>query len=317
MENIENIENMQNMKKKQISLEYITKERTIMFAPEFNSELNEKYIELISNYSKLIFGDYALDFDWIIENYGGIIEYYEADKKSIDNTSLEPNLSKFNKSVGGLPNSLTHLEFGNNFNLEVNNLPSSIQTLIFGDKFNQEVNYLPSSIRTLVFGEKFNQKVNNLPSSINIIKFGLEFNQNIDNLPENIQQISIYGKFCQEINNLPSKLEYMCYGGKTKFNVQKCKNLNNFTKLKLHFSYNYPIEHLPKTITHLELNRYFEKPLIKKLPASLKQLKIFAPNTIKRQNHKDKIIHYEENKDKLSIMNQFKNCPFELIFMAY
>ena len=24
---------------------------------------------------------------------------------------------------------------------------------------------------------------------------------------------------------------------------------------------------------------------------------------------------YEENKDKLSIMNQFKNCSFELIFM--
>jgi hypothetical protein len=91
--------------------------------------------------------------------------------------------SKINRQVNNLPNSITHLTFGNDFNEKVGhqgcedikcprNLPNSITHLTFGFKFNQQVDKLPNSITHLTFGYQFIQPVNNLPNSITYFTFG-------------------------------------------------------------------------------------------------------------------------------------------------
>ena len=88
----------------------------------FNNVLSPEILEFLSEYQKVKFG------------------------------------SCFNKPVDNLPNSLTHLEFGD-FNQPVDNLPNSLTHLEFGDDFNQPVDNLPNSIVHLEFGWNFNQQL--------------------------------------------------------------------------------------------------------------------------------------------------------------
>ncbi len=95
--------------------------------------------------------------------------------------------NNFNKSINKLPSSITHLEFGNNFNRPVNNLPNSITHLTFGNNFEQSVDNLPNLITHLTFGHWFNLLVNNLPNSITHLTFGERFNKCVDNLPKGMK----------------------------------------------------------------------------------------------------------------------------------
>src|SRR3990167_2681233 len=88
---------------RQTSLLFITKDDTIIFAPEFNKSLD---LELINKYKNLIFSNYALD--------NNLFDKYKK------NTLLYI-ISLFNQEVNNLPNSLTHLTVGYKFNQEVNN----------------------------------------------------------------------------------------------------------------------------------------------------------------------------------------------------
>ena len=175
-------------------MNWIAKEDTIIFAPEFNSELD---ISLVSNYAKLIFSNYEFDdnelndelFKLITKNYDYDYDCYYNDKyfsgTCIENKTIHRyEYSKFNKSVNNLPTSLTHLTFGCSFDKEVNVLPESITHLTFGEKFNQEANKLPASLTHLTFGYYFNQEVNVLPKNLTHLTFGYYFNQEVNVLPK-------------------------------------------------------------------------------------------------------------------------------------
>jgi hypothetical protein len=102
---------------------YIVKEKTIIFDPEYNLPFSDRVLEILSNYNTII-------FDEII-----------SEKKIV--------LSKFNQSVGNLPNSIRDITFGFSFNQTVDSIPNSVIALTFGSKFNQSVNNLPNSIRNI------------------------------------------------------------------------------------------------------------------------------------------------------------------------
>ena len=42
-------------------MEYISNTNTIIISPEFNKVLTDEYIEIISNFNKVIFSDYELN----------------------------------------------------------------------------------------------------------------------------------------------------------------------------------------------------------------------------------------------------------------
>jgi hypothetical protein len=147
---------------------YKTKKNTIIFDPEFNELL---YINLISKYNKIIFSDYLLN--------DGVFEIYENNY----NQKLFYHYSRFNQKVNHLPQSITHLIFGNDFNQEVNYLPCTLTHLTFGWVFNQEVNHLPESIIHLTLGGNYNQELNQLPQSITNLTFGWRFNRELNQLP--------------------------------------------------------------------------------------------------------------------------------------
>ena len=117
-------------------MNWITKGDTIIFAPEFDAELD---IELISDYTKLIFSDYKLCDD--------LFERYENNKHT--STYIK---SKFNQKIDDLPQNITYLIFGWNFNQDVNNLPLDLTHLTFGVYFNKVANDLPSGLTHLTFG---------------------------------------------------------------------------------------------------------------------------------------------------------------------
>lgn len=124
----------------------------------------------------------------------------------------------FNQSLHTiLPNSITHLIFDyySNFNQPLPvNLPEYITHIIFGEcsKFNQPLLYkLPKSISHLTFGRNFNQPINNkLPESITHLTFGYYFNQSFENnLPKSITHLTLYRSSTKKLENLPKTITYL------------------------------------------------------------------------------------------------------------
>ena len=107
-------------------MEYISSTDTIIISPEFNKELTNEHIEIISKFNKVIFSDFKLN-DKLFKVYTSykLFEAYENDKFN----GLKYVGNYFNKPVNNLPNSLTHLVFGKSFNLPVDNLPCSLTHL--------------------------------------------------------------------------------------------------------------------------------------------------------------------------------------------
>ena len=90
-------------------MNYITKDKTIIFSPKFNEEIEHKLLE---KYSIVIFSYYELNED--------LFKCYE--KNDFKNSKYIG--STFNQQVN-LPPNLTHLTFGGYFNQQVN-LPQNL-----------------------------------------------------------------------------------------------------------------------------------------------------------------------------------------------
>jgi len=102
-----------------MNIDYITKDDTIIFSPNFNKPLDQ---EMLFNYKKIIFSDYVLD-DNLFERY---------ENNNLQN--LKRICSNFNQSINNLPSTITHLTFDpfSYFNQSINNLPPTITNLTFG-----------------------------------------------------------------------------------------------------------------------------------------------------------------------------------------
>jgi hypothetical protein len=215
------------------------------------------------------------------------------------------HFSEFNRPVNNLPNSITHLTFGEQFNQPVGhqgcedincprNLPNSITHLTFGYIFNQPVNNLPNSITHLTFeGRNFNQPVGhqgcedincprNLPNSITHLIFGDDFNQPVNKLPNSITHLTFGYCFNQPVDNLPNLITHFTFGFyfNQKVGHQECEDINcprnlpnSITHLTFGKLFNQPVDKLPNSITHLTFGDYSKfNQLVDYLPNSITHL---------------------------------------------
>jgi hypothetical protein len=197
---------------------------TIIFKPEFNETL-DKYIEIISQYPKLIFSNYNDPKIAIKTNnvYDGEYRYFC--NYSLFNQPLGNSLSnlinleqltfgyKFNQQLDKLLSNLINLKYlglGYSFNLPleipyniiklsldcsnqyiINNLPNNIEELYFGFFFDLELNDLPNSIKKIIFNKnsKYNRELNNLPTTLEYLELPSYYNKNISNIPSNLVTI--------------------------------------------------------------------------------------------------------------------------------
>ena len=231
---------------------FIVKDDTIIFSSEYNEPID---INLLTNYKKVIFSDYELD------KY--LFDKYKTNKLE----NLKCKLSKFNKSVNNLPNTLTHLTFGYYFNKSVDNLVNTLTHLTFGYKFNQSVNNLPNILTHLTFGYKFNQPINNLPKTLIHLTFGQKFDKRvdlplnilylkldcnnqylIDNLHDEIEELELEYHFNLELNNLPTSIKKISFDINSHYN-KELNCLPNFVEIiKLPRNYNKKILKIPKKL---------------------------------------------------------------------
>ena len=195
--------------------DYITKNDTIIFSPEFNKPLNQ---EILSNYKKIIFSSYELN--------DGLFEAYENNNFN----GLKLFGSNFNQPLGNSLNnltSLTHLSLGYRFNQPLGN---SLDNL--------------TSLTHLTLGHNFNQK-DDLP--FNIISISLDCNNSyyIDYLPNSIEEIELGFNFDLKLVNLPSSIKKITFNKNSKYNKELNCLSNGSEILQLPRYYNYQILNIP------------------------------------------------------------------------
>ena len=204
----------------------------IVFEDEFDQLFDLHYF---INITHLYFGNlFNQPIERVVQNTIGSLAYESVLPNSITNLIFEES-SYFNQSVDYLPNSITHLEFGEKFNQSVDNLPNSITNLIFGNNFNQPVDHLPNSITHLTFGEDFNQPVGHLPNSITDLTFGDLFNQQVGHLPNSIISLTFGGLFNQSVDHLP----------------------NSIIHLYFHYLFDQKINKLPSSLQYLTIGTFY------------------------------------------------------------
>jgi hypothetical protein len=273
-----------------IKMEYITKDNTIIFSPEFNKPLDP---ELLLNYKKIIFSNYELNyslFEVYENNYFKNLHYIG----SMFNQTLDDSLNKltslthltfgyrFNQKLDDTLNkltSLTHLTFGYSFNQTLDdslNELTSLTHLTFGRSFNHPLsNSLDklTLLTNLTFGYWFNQPlINSLEklTSLTHLTLGYSFNQKddlpfvvksitiecnnsyyTDFLPSSIEEIELGHYFSLELNNLPSSIKKISFYKKSKYN----KELNclpcGLKILQLPVKYNCQIKNIPNRLKKL------------------------------------------------------------------
>ena len=139
--------------------DYWTSEDKFIFKPEFNEPI-DKYVEIIKNYSQLIFSNYD-DVESCIETNNLYSIKYRKNYKE----------SKFNKPLGNSLNnltSLTHLTFGWGFNQPLNNSLNNLKCLThltLGCCFNQSIE-IPFYIKNLTLSCNNVNLIDNLHNNI-------------------------------------------------------------------------------------------------------------------------------------------------------
>ena len=254
--------------------QWSAKDDTIIFDSHFDEELD---IELISDFTKIIFNDYYSNnyefftddhFDYYI-NYCDRNEIYGVFPYVNHKFTIISN-SRFNRDISNLPHNLTFLTLGYSFDRDVSNLPLSLTRLTFGCSFNCDVSKLPHSLTVIIFGDCFNQNVSNLPPFLIHLIFGAYFNQDVSNLPPNLIHITFGFYFNQDISKLPHTLTHLNIGCMFR---QQSSIPPNVKYLKLDCDNPYIIDSLPNHVIELEINRNFSLEM-NNLPTSIKKIVI-------------------------------------------
>jgi hypothetical protein len=218
---------------------WISNNEYLIFKPHFNKQPNK---ELLSKYNHIIFSNYDVPSITIKLNNQFKTKYF-----------YEYVISKFNLEIN-LPNTLTHLSFGEKFN-QIVNLPDSLQYLSFGNDFNQPVN-LPDTLTHLVFGKKFNQVVN-LPLELKYLKLSSNNEYMIDNLVSSIKELKINYPFNLELNNLPNGIRKIIFSNDY-YNDKFYNRMGNFYHKNLNY-YDKDLNSLPDSVEFIHLPIGYKK----------------------------------------------------------
>ena len=188
----------------------------------------------------------------------------------------------FDQPADDLPSNLKHLQFSVDFNHPVDHLPRGLTHLTFGACFNQPVDYLSPSLVQLKFGIAFNHPLDHLPPSLTELLFPDDgcLVQSLDNLPSSLTRLS--SSFKRVVNKLPLSLTQLDISSTSLVPIHPDTNLitffwppflqrlkignflseefnlpNTIQSLTLHFKHKPDsdvfIQHLPRSLTHLDL----------------------------------------------------------------
>jgi hypothetical protein len=112
-------------------------------------------------------------------------------------------VKEYNKPLNKyIPNSVTHITFGNWFNqsLKEGQIPNSVTHLTFGRNFNQPLKKgdIPNSVTHLTFGW-YNQEIEEgvIPDSVTHLNFGKFFHESLNdkNLPKNLIELIFFNDY--------------------------------------------------------------------------------------------------------------------------
>lgn len=195
----------------------------ITFKNSFNKNIDEKIINKLRLYDKIIFGfSFNQDVKNKIPTNVISIHFGHNFNKSIDNLTIEDEIDnieeiilgeRFNQEVNNLSPGLKRISFGYEFNKTVNNLPNKLEYIRFGHDFNNNVDYLPCSLEYIIFGESFNKNIDNLPSTIKCLELSKNFNHQINFIPIGLEKIKFVKKYYEDnkehLNNIISSNEYI------------------------------------------------------------------------------------------------------------
>jgi hypothetical protein len=252
-----------------------------IFKPEFNGSLYH-YVDIISNYNKLIFSNYD-DVEICVKTNNKYNRDYEKNY----------TYSKFNQPIeDGALDKLT-----------------SLQGLTFGHAFNQPVSGGAldklTSLQGLTFGSQFNQPVSggvfDKLTQLQQLTFGFCFNQAVsggvfDKLTQ-LQQLTIGWSFSQPLN-IPPNIKILKLDCN---NIHITNNLSNgLEELVLLYNFNLELNDLPSSIKIILFDSYsFYYKELNNLPKSLE--KLYLPEKydreIKNINPNCQIIHHKSNKN--------------------
>ena len=169
-----------------------------------------------------------------------------------------------------MPNSITHLTFGNDFNRSVNNLPNNLTHLTFAKFFDKPVNKLPNSITHLsINSDFFDKPINKLPILISHLTITSHyFNNSIAKLPNSITHLTINCRgFNQKIKKLPDSIIEFGFDSYSKIKNCVPENIENII---IYFDddnkYNQIINNLPLGVKNIKINNVNKKHYLNKVP---------------------------------------------------
>ena len=228
---------------------YWTDNRTIIFKPYFDCELDEYHYKILEKCEEIFFASY--------DNLSKIL------KKKHDNNYPRfgsYTYSKFNKKIE-LHERLKSVTFGDNFNQKIE-LPLGLKTVTFGDNFNQEVK-LPEGLKNVKFGNNFNQEIK-LFERLKNIKFGYYFNKEIK-LPSKLESVIFGHNFNKKIK-LPKELKMISMRENFKLNLLP----NNLEEININcfFGVGKNINYVTNKIKKIYIS--LSKRILKNLPNSVK-----------------------------------------------
>ncbi len=234
--------------------DYWIKYNCLIFKPKFNASLN-KYADLLSKYSHLIFSNYN---DWKI-----CIETDNVYNSKYDNKYVR---SKFNQPIK-LNQNLTHLNMGHNFNHPIE-LNQNLTHLTMGDNFDQTIE-LNQNLTHLTMGHNFNQPIQ-LNQNLTHLIMGSMYNRQI-HLNENLTHLTMGHNFNQPIQ-LTDKIKYLCLNSNPHNLIDNL--LNGIEELELGDVFNSQMNNLPTSIKILKLNCDKYNHELNCLPMSIEYLKL-------------------------------------------
>ncbi len=180
----------------------------------------------------------------------------------------------FNQPIESLPLSLTHLEFGSEFNKEIKDLPPHLTHLTLSEDFNFPLQCIPPNLCYLKFGSFFNHPVGEIlhgHSHLTYLIFGYHFDQPLgDHLPSTLTHLILGHYFNQPLGDqLPSSLIHLFIGYQYTHLFFIPPNLQY---LHLAENFNHPIDHFPKTLSHLIVKSNIQLSI----PATISHLELYS-----------------------------------------
>lgn len=196
----------------------------------------------------------------------------------------------FNESFehipGFIPDTVTHLTFGNKFNKSIRNcIPSSVKYLRFGTDFNQNIrNCIPYGVEHLTLEYGFTNTIHDsVPKSVTHLILYCDYDQSKQGaIHFGVTHLTFGGNIeCITTDCIPTSVVNLIIVGN--INPINMKNVipASVTHLEFGIWFNQSIKgYIPNSVTHLKFGKYFDQSIDNCIPSSISHLKLNSNNDI-------------------------------------